>query len=976
MVRYFKHKIIYFICFLGVGFCLFSTIGKSLARENAYLSCLIDDESYMYKTQVLYSGLEIEMGRIVPFNNLEMSISNSSDLLNVQGYSLNEQESIFVFHDRTCSIDKNTGKITIKVATEDSEDLVDGREISSDTWSKSYNTAAANKADSINTGTAVGDITHDVVSGQDQRENEQNSKKPAPLTFPTNQNYSAGEADINRAYVISDTLGENFRDALLYVNDGKGFTSVDSLIDTAYALVTTNSGVLQNQYGTRYRVVYNGGTSDYLYTCHITRISASYVNGVRQEETDREMDFIYAMKKGYMGCSTGDYFEDGSKNNLNPQKSSEGDTKYITWQQLFLEAGILYAEGVSYSNCADLYELEDFEESLIKVARNFMAGIQNKLQLYSSEDCLFNNSIRGSRAFVYGVYKTDYNTSIVQIYLVILALALSLTAASLVIMIIKKQWSVASPMARFSLMMGLKDLVFVVAGMGFLWISMKFVFACNYKLVGIWNTYLDGKTMSSTGGYNSLSAIMYVFIFFVIKTYVNVIYILRGLIVPALMFISPICVFVYSFGTLGKKVTLEWLKEFLGAVFIQSFHACVYGFILGNSTGLRGIEALVVYASIIPLTSVIRKITGLGGDELLRKGRSLTTSVGGAIGAGVQAGAGIEAAKVQSDALVQGAKAQMGASGVGAFAQSMLSGLGMAASVALPGPGMAVGAGLNALGQGIGAGANMSGSMKNAQIVAEGTRKAAGISTAGGMFNAAMGAGLSAVLDSGDGQMQAGVATVSDSQRRSAESEGWMYQQQAQAAANFSQHIPSLYSPFAANALNQTSQAMQQSALKQQMSSFNMQQKARISQGLEPQAMFSGRSGVEILRDQGGRATGYRESYPVASADQIRNSGVSKESCYSVVSSAYHNQDRSSVGTYANSHGLADKDVVSLALDHATENNLSKSSIGYISNGSQCENVERDGNHYLSVVKNLDSQPSAASVVDRSRQNYERSMNI
>lgn len=31
------------------------------------------------------------------------------------------------------------------------------------------------------------------------------------------------------------------------------------------------------------------------------------------DEDDKEMDFVYAIKKGYKNCSADDYFEDGTK---------------------------------------------------------------------------------------------------------------------------------------------------------------------------------------------------------------------------------------------------------------------------------------------------------------------------------------------------------------------------------------------------------------------------------------------------------------------------------------------------------------------------------------------------------------------------------------------------------------------------------------------------------------------------------------
>jgi hypothetical protein len=99
------------------------------------------------------------------------------------------------------------------------------------------------------------------------------------------------------------------------------------------------------------------------------------------------------------------------------------------------------------------------------------------------------------------------------------AIALCLTTLAVINMIVKKQWSVASPVSRYSMMNGLRDIIVVLFIMSFLWMLMRFVFVANYKFVSIWNTYLDGKTMSSTGGYSSLSAILYAFVLSILYTY-------------------------------------------------------------------------------------------------------------------------------------------------------------------------------------------------------------------------------------------------------------------------------------------------------------------------------------------------------------------------------------------------------------------------------------------------------------------------
>lgn len=957
MFRYFKRKIVLFIALIGASLLGFFTLGHTKARENAYIACLIDDESYMYKTQVLYSGLEIEAGRYSSFNNMNVYVEDAGNLIKVSNYDFVSAEPFSdAFSSTRATIDKNTGKVTIQVVSDGK--VLDGREISSEDWSKAYNISAHTAEEVSEELGSSSDKVTDLVTGSNTALSNASS---TPLTFPNNMNFSAAESDINRAYAVSENLGENFRNALLYVNDGKSFSSVDALVDTAYALVSS-SGIMTNQYGTKYRVNYSGGSSAYSYSCHIVRLSSKYGKNGLEDEDDKEMDFVYAIKKGYKNCSADDYFEDGTKNNLNPQKAAEKDTTYITWQHLFLEAGVLYAEGVSYSNCADLYELEDFENSLVKVARNFLSGIQNKLQLYSTEDCLMNNAIRGSKAFVYGVYRTGYSTGIFRLFLVVLAISLSLVVMSLVVMIMKKQWAIASPMTRFSLMQGLRDLVFVVLALGFLWKGMHFIFLCNYKLVGLGRAWANGSTLAPTGGYSSLSAILYTFIFFIIKTYVNVVYVLRGLIVPVLMFISPIAVFVFSFGGVGKKVTLVWLKEFLGNVFIQTFHSLAYAFMISCSGGLRGIEALVVYASIIPITSVIRQITGLGGDELLRKGRSLTTSIGSTIGAGAQAAASIEGANVQAEAMKKAANTQAVSSAIGA-------GVGGALSFAGP-AGMAAG-GL------VSAGVNAFGGYKAAEIVAQGTKEAAKISGGGAMLNAAMGAGLSAVLDSGDGQIQSGVSHAADSQRRASEAEGRMYLQQADALSGGARQIEHTTGRYASakhfTEMTQKTGALDSGNITAGSSipkpSFDSKQRSLIRRGFDPDPSFGGRSNVEVKKD-GGKTSGYREFFNnIESANQIKSAGISPQDCYNSLKSAYEAKDKSVLKEFSASKGVSEAGVVASALTYANKNSADKKPFSFISNGGS---LSVEGNSLIND-KTFASRPSPSSAVDRAKKNFESS---
>lgn len=79
----------------AIGYAFFNSSDIAIARDNAYLACFVDDNSYMFKTQVVYSSQEVERARLIILTDgdknggsLDDNYANGDSSANtIQGYS-------------------------------------------------------------------------------------------------------------------------------------------------------------------------------------------------------------------------------------------------------------------------------------------------------------------------------------------------------------------------------------------------------------------------------------------------------------------------------------------------------------------------------------------------------------------------------------------------------------------------------------------------------------------------------------------------------------------------------------------------------------------------------------------------------------------------------------------------------------------------------------------------------------------------
>lgn len=585
---------------LAIILCpLFSpqTVYAEKSGKNAYLAVYFDEATCSYKYRAVVSGQMLEYSRVasmLPEGKLKSG--KDSKKWYVHGLQMAVKES-----------DKRECVSNVKV--QDS----------------GYISISAKKGSK-----AISD--YDKISAITE-------KDCLPLTFPA-LGCTYTERDLQRCNDVINTLCTDFNNALLYINDGNTYVDQDYFHKMVLALISTqDGGVLTNGYGHQYKIEWSEADDEmhgYAKLCTITGVSDAYKSG--------SQTFVYKIKKGYIGDDAyGETMENGQKNKVyivdDELRKSVCDTYWITWEHLYLEGEMLYAEGVTYGNKNDLYEDSSLGNTIQKGLNNFKTSFIGSLSIRSALELVYNDGVYGSNAYVFGIYKQSTNNIVFTIYLAFAAIMVSLLSIS-VIRMINEQQTIATynSASRANLLQDVKNMIMCLFAIAFSWQIFKLLFMINFYFVKIWAAFLYENYSfvyyNSTAAANGLIEIAMV----VVWLYIDVLYIMRSIFVPILMASSPIFIYLYTLGGKFQRITVAWFKELLGAIFMQSIHAFVLTFVLMIAQDTSGITQVVVWACVIPLTKMFRDMCGLGGKELFAAAKGL--SAGAVTGAGALAEAG------------------------------------------------------------------------------------------------------------------------------------------------------------------------------------------------------------------------------------------------------------------------------------------------------------------------------------------------
>lgn len=466
----------------------------------------------------------------------------------------------------------------------------------------------------------------------------------------------ANKDDIDRAYAIRDTLLPGLNDALFILNGNRQFESTKQMMAMAEKLTgvgvdagaTTIKGKDKDGKEADYVVTYKkrGYPEENLTDYRRNTLGVTESDFVKIKAPDGEIyEFVYRMPKGYVAkTKNGDVKWDNRVYSSDYDYS--GDAKYITWHMLVYQANYaLFTNGWTMTKAHEIKDTNKVEEFFVGLLQSTLNGLRNLLGLYSLNELIYNDGIRGSSAWVHGTMPESWHQNVVKYHMVFQAFAWTLISLAVVKSLIQRNLATINPGMRVSLIEQIQNLLLT----GFILSSIFPIIAMfmylNVKVVDVFGSLSpDFGDFQGLNNYsNWLAGMILQCFYFVVTLYLNFVYIMRSITLAILIAMAPLFVVTIAFGGQWKQLFGVWMKELLANIFLQSFHAFILAFFVTTTVSSRGIESMVLAFAMIPLTEFFRSmVMGQAGGMAHQLGVGATTAAAGvamkAIGAGAKGG--------------------------------------------------------------------------------------------------------------------------------------------------------------------------------------------------------------------------------------------------------------------------------------------------------------------------------------------------
>ena len=635
------------------------------------------------------------------------------------------------------------------------------------------------------------------------KELEGTSDDSLVFSFPGLKNdksggYKATSNDYSRASEVGDTLVTGLNQALLFIrnNANQDLVSNHSLhlvlgkLSYTSELNRLKNGfsitVGSNSTSTTFKIERADLTDDVSkYLLPINGLGYDDYVKISTENGSNGSAFSYfpwKMSKGYHeGQELYKYV-----NSVYQDNAKKHENEFLTWGQLILQAmlnnDVKGTQEQDFASDAQTIIGQGLGSDLSRT----ISSTRSLLGLLPMSELVLN---MGSRPANYhlGVMSKDMHNIALTVYTLNLIISLLFVGFMIVKMIHQKMLSTTNVVAKTSLMEGIKDLAFVAIMLGFFAPIFEMLLELNFLIVRTFSyssdymasfTAMGTKTLSM----ESMAGFIVSSMFLSIDMYINFVYLVRAITVSFLFAIAPIMIVSYLWSPTQKNMVFSYMRELVGNIFMQSFHAITMTFFSAyNLSNMSSLEAIASAYCFIPITQLFRQLVlGNSGGFSEKVGGKLAGQIGtmtsGMQKAGLQAKQSKEMFTAQAKAQADIAKAERDSSGwsavgntistIGAsVATSALAGLAVGSAT---GPGALATAGIAggvSLVSGIGT-ALFSGdsvSKKTAEAMGElgSVQSAHADQTLGmGLAELGVGLGISSFDGAGDRMVQSGLANI------------------------------------------------------------------------------------------------------------------------------------------------------------------------------------------------------------------------
>lgn len=478
----------------------------------------------------------------------------------------------------------------------------------------------------------------------------------------------ATSQDSDKAYAVAETLVPELNEALLVLNGGQPYSSTGALQEMASKLASyapgTYSSTNSNTVAPSKPVQIHESDNPNLQT--FTVAYGTWLKNHTISPIDREFgltaddylvitddnnptnqyEFIWRLPKNYSNQYMFTYNGSQLKTVNNPEFDSHytNEINFVSWNMLEYQAFYAYeVNGDSADTASKFTKPGPLESAIVSLFSHLFDGLRSMLGLYSTSDLVYNLGTRNPSSFWHGVMSKEWSDRVMEFQWLFQAMAWALITFALIKMLIQRNLATVNPALRVSLIEDIQNLLLTGFILANLYPIVNLLMALNEKIVAVFASSINVANLMPTGNNTDVFAgILIAFAYFAVNLYLNMTYIFRAISIAVLVASGPLFIVTLAFGGRWKGLFSNWLRELVGNIYLQSFHAFVLSFFSVVASSSRGIESLAVAFALIPMTQffkglVIGSAGGLAGSlgmSSVTKGTQMAGSaVGGVTGA-------------------------------------------------------------------------------------------------------------------------------------------------------------------------------------------------------------------------------------------------------------------------------------------------------------------------------------------------------
>lgn len=500
--------------------------------------------------------------------------------------------------------------------------------------------------------------------GEELSEEEQKKKDEEALTadesketkilafsFPSAEMKDNGEKhatreDSDKAYKVATYVVPGLNDAIVFVNNYRKPSSPNELYEITEKIINTLPSGGSFTIGKESFTSTIGAPAKFKVAKGF--VAKDYVT-ITKADTKDSITVPYRFKKGYKG--TDDVFKE--------------DKEYITWNLLAYHANTAYfVKDIALQNSAQIAKPNKVEVLFAELMESLGTQIRTILGLYSIQELVFNDGVRGTSAFIMGAFPKAWGDIALIYHMIFQGFAWSLIMFGIVKSLAQRGLATINSNLRVSLLESFQGFVVAAIGLVMAPVVIGILLYINLLIVNFFGSIAPDFDDLAGAQSGILGGALVQLVFIGLSIYYNFIYIIRSVTLVILIILAPLLISMFAFGGNWKGLFWSGFKEFIANLYVQSFHALILASFFGLTLSSRGIESLVVMMSIIPMTEFFKRlILGNAGEATSQMGMASTAMAGGIAGAGASIFKGGSKNKEGSAGAEKGGAGGVGASG-------------------------------------------------------------------------------------------------------------------------------------------------------------------------------------------------------------------------------------------------------------------------------------------------------------------------